>query len=147
MNEVLEDFKKLLLESATLAYIARAGGVIVVADKNSVPLQEKTPYLWLKSGGSAGILHLSSHRRWMPFNLEVHVCQRIFEKQAVVFGGEGEKGIEEIAKDVRFAMDMQRIQGKYARVFLTGEEAPTQLDEGNIHLLEKALTFEVVRVE
>ena len=83
----------------------------------------------------------------MSFNLVVHAAQRIFEKQAVIFGNAQEKGVEDIAKDIRFVMDMQRRNGKYVRVFLKSEDAPTTMVDGNIHLLEKALTFEVVRIE
>lgn len=147
MEQVFADFKQLLLEDARLHYVKSGGGVVIAKSKDVVPLQEKTPYIWLADGGTNDISHLSSHRRWMGFILEVHPCQRIFDKEGIFQGTSNDIGIEAFAKDVRNVMDMQRKSGRYARVFLRGEGPASSIVEGNVHLLEKTLTFEVVRIE
>lgn len=147
MREVLDDFRKILLSDPRLEYIKSSGGVLIATSKEVIPLQEKTPYIFLIDAGTTDISHLSSYKRWMGFSLGVHVVQRVFDKEGVIMGDSTQKGVEEISRDVRYVMDMQRVLGKYVRVFLRGMDAPSSIVEGNIHLVEKALTFEVVRIE
>jgi hypothetical protein len=147
MKEVLADFTNYLLSDPRLEYIKAGGGIVIATSREVIPLQEKTPYIYLTDGGTAGISHLSSYKRRMPFTVGVHVVQRVFDKEGVIMGAASQKGIEDMAKDVRNVLDMWRHGGKYTSVFLQSEDAPTSLVEGNIHLVEKALTFEVVRIE
>lgn len=147
MDMVLADFKKVILDDPRLAYIKNGGGVVISQDNEEIPLQRKTPYVVLIGRNAAGILHWSSRRVWMPFLLEVVAVQQIFERENSVGSSPFKKGVAEVARDVRGVVDMNRINGKYARVFLREEAQPQRISEGNMHLLGKALTFEIVRIE
>lgn len=147
MKEVMEDFTKRINEFGPLGYIQKAGGVLSLRSRDEIPLQQKTPFIVLIDRGTPEVLHWSSARRWMAFSLEVLICQRIFERQDIIKSNPFDKGIEEIAKDVRRALDMFRFGAKYARNFLTSEEPPELITEGNMHLQGKPLIFEVVRIE
>ncbi len=83
----------------------------------------------------------------MTFNIEVLVVQRIFDRQKIVKSSFTDKGLEEIAKDVRRALDMFRFGGKYARNFLVSEGETEPITDGNMHLQGKPLIFEVARIE
>ena len=147
MQEVLADFKKLILDDPRAAYIKAGGGVLISQDNEEIPLQKKTPYVALLGRDAGGILHWSSRKRWIPFILEVVAVQRNFERENSVASSLFKKGVSEVAKDLRFIVDMNRINGKYARVLLREEGQPQKISEGNMHLLGKALTFEIVRIE
>ena len=147
MKQVFDDYTAELLADPRLGYIKRGGGVFSLKDMESYPQQQKTPCLVLTDGGSGGALHWSSAKRWMPFNLIIHCVQRIFNRKEIVTGSILQKSVEEIAFDVRHSIDMNRIGGKYARMFFKSDTEPVVLTEGSMHLVEKQLTFEVVRIE
>ena len=147
MKQVFDDYEAALLGDPRLAYIKKGGGVFSLKDMESYPQQQKTPCIVLTDGGTGGARHMSSAVRWMPFNLIVHCVQRIFNRQEIVKGSILQKSVEEIAFDVRHSIDMNRIGGKYARMLFRSDAEPTVLDEGSMHLVEKQLTFEVVRIE
>jgi hypothetical protein len=147
VKELLDDVTKALLEDPRLEYVRKGGGVFALRDLAEFPYQVKTPCIVLVGLGAAGVLHWSSARRWMPFSLELHVVHRHFQKIEAVVGSEFDEGVEQMAKDVRHVLDMNRMGGKYVRMFLTSEGATALISAGNIFLLEKALTFEVVRLE
>lgn len=147
MDVMLEDFRQVIANDPRADYIMRAGGVVVAQDDEEIPLQQKTPYIVLIGRDAGGILHWSSRKRWMPFLLDVMAIQRIFDKEKSVLGSHQEKGVSAVARDMRFIVDMNRSNGKYARVFLREEGQAQKVFEGNKHLLGKTLTFEIVRIE
>lgn len=147
MKELLDDAKNRLDNDPRLDYVHRAGGVIVVQNMEQFPLQVKHPTIALTEEGTGDILHWSSRRRWIPFRLHVHVVQQIFEREGILVGNPRDKSVQEMAKDVRFILDMDRIGGKYARFLMTGESKANMFESGNMFLLEKPLIFEVVRIE
>ncbi len=147
MKELLEDVQKVLKGDPRLDYIHRAGGVITAQNMDQFPLQQKTPCIVLTEEGAGGILHWSSRRRWIPFRLQVHVVQRIFNREGILVGNPRDRSVNEMAKDIRFVLDMDRIGGRYARFLLISEDKANQFEFGNMFLLEKPLTFDVVRIE
>ena len=147
MDILLADFKKVILDDPRLAYIKAGGGVVTAEDFEEIPLQRKTPYVALIARNAAGILHWSSRRTWIPFFLEVVAVQRIFEREDSSTSSLFKKGVHQVAREVRQVVNLNRINGKYARVFLREEAQPRKISEGNMHLLGKALTFEIVRIE
>ena len=147
MKEVQEDIKFVLLNDPRLVYVKSGGGVLTLRGLEDYPLQTKTPSIVIFDSGTNGVLHWSSHRRWMPFSVRISAVQRIFNREHKIVGSDTEKGVDEIVKDIRYVLDMNRLNGRYARMFLRDESPPTQIVDGNVHLMEKALTFEVVRLE
>lgn len=150
MKEVFEDFAKVINNDPRLSYISRTkggGGVLTVTTQDQIYTDKKTPFIVLMDGGAEDIRHFSSRRRWIPFILKVVIGQKILEREAVIKSSSFARGVEAIAKDVRNVIDMERCNGKYARNFLRSEAEPEQLVEGNVHLVIKTLTFELVRIE
>jgi len=147
MKELFEDVKGKLLGDPRLSYVKRAGGVIVIRDILDWPLSTNPPGIALVDAGTPEVNHLSSRKRWQGFSLEVHVIQQIMNREKMFLGDKDAVSIEQMAKDVRFVLDMERFGGKYLRAFLRTESSVNLLAEGNVHLQEKALTFEYVRIE
>ncbi len=144
---LLEEVKTILLGAPELSYIREAGGVLIGQTPERFPLQQNVPYLVLVNGGSEDVLHWSSARRWISYRVEVHCVQRVFEREEVLVGGAFERGVEDIAKDVRFAFDMVRANGRFARNFLRSESPPALVADGNVFLVDKVLTFEIAVIE
>ena len=150
MKEIFEDITKLIQNDPRVSYFSKhkgGGGVDTVTTQEQVYTDKATPFVILMDGGADDILHWSCRRRWVPFSLKVVIGQRIFERQAVIKSSAFNRGIEEIAKDIRDVVDMERFNGKYARNFLKNESESELLSEGNVHLVIKTLTFELVRIE
>lgn len=147
MNEVFADFKGLAESDPRLGYIMASGGVITIATIDQIYTDTGTPFIAFLDGGVDDVLHWSGARRWMPFQFKVVVGQSVMEREGVIAGSPQDKGIDEIAKDVRNVFDMERFNGKYARNFLKSESEPELMTEGNVHLIIKTLTFEIVRIE
>ena len=147
MKELFDDVRELLLADPRLDYVKRAGGVFELQSFDQFPHQHKLPAIVLTEDGVGEIKHWSSRRRWMGFRLQIHVVQQVFDRQGMIAGKKGDRSVHEMAKDVRFVVDMDRIGGKYARFLLIGEDKANTFEDGNMFLLEKSLTFDVARIE
>jgi hypothetical protein len=146
-DDILKDVRDLLNAAPTLSYIHSAGGVRIISEMDNIDHQMKTPFVIIEDGIDADIQHLSSRVIWRGMNVKVRCIQRIFEKMEVIIGSSFNRGVEEIADDVRTVLDMDRMNGKYARAYWQSSEQAAAIGDGNIHLIEKTLNFSYVRIE
>ncbi len=147
MDDVLKDVKKELLAHPRLAYIKRAGGVVESQSIELFPLQSKLPAIVLIEEGTSEVKHWSSRKRWMGFRLKIYAVQQIFDREGVLVGKINEPGVNGVARDIRFVLDMNRLKGRYARFLLVSEDKTELFNAGNNFLLGKPLTFDVARIE
>ncbi len=148
IKELLEDVKQKLDESDKLEYVSKAGGVLTLASLAQFPHQQQTPLIVLIDSGIVTPRHFSSRTVWLEHNLQLHVVQRLFQREEIIKGDPFFRGVEEIAQDVRRLLDMDRFNGKYARAYFIRDAQPAPIDEtANQHLQEKTLTFQYVRIE
>jgi hypothetical protein len=147
MKEICEDFEKEILGDPRTQEIKAAGGVLIVHDLKDLEKWRKTPYVALIDGGTSFVRHLSGGVKQKGYLLNVHVIHKIVNRTDVVQGSLNEDGLVQHLKSVEDVIDMNRIRGKYFSVFLRTDLKPAQLSPGDVFLLEKGLTFEIVRVE
>lgn len=147
MKDLILDVKTKLMEHPSLEYVKRAGGVLVLPSLDVFPHQQKTPCIILLDAGTPNVTHLSSKLRKMAFHIPITMVQRVFLKDGVIIGTPNDRGIEEMAKDVREVLDMDRMQGKYFSAFLRSDDSPVVVTNGSIWLQTKSLTFEYARIE
>jgi hypothetical protein len=147
MKQLIRDVMELLKSDGRLTYIQNGGGIFAISRLDEFPHQVKTPSVVLIDQGTADVRHLSSHVVWLGFRLRLYCVQRLFDRKEAISGSPFVKNVEDVATDVRHVLDMNRMNGKYAKAFfITGDET-APLDRNNMHLQQKGLTFEYVRIE
>ena len=146
-NEILKDVRGLLNAAPSLSYIHSAGGVRILSELDNIDHQIKTPFIILEDSADQEVQHLSSRVIWRAINVKVRCIQRLFEKSEILIGSNFNRGVDEISDDVKSVLDMDRMNGKYARAYWQGTEQAGNIGDGNIHLIEKTLNFSYVRIE